>query len=171
MEYFTVFRPDGTSWVGSGIDGTVAAYSPPEGYLAFPCTEAQFNAGGMEIGDVRTLLAGQIDAAAEQARCHFITPGSGQAMTYLRKEQEARAFVADNAAETPFLTAEATATGVTVAALAQIVIAKADAWTVVGPKIEAARLAAKKALVDGVDIAAVHAAAQVDWQQVIEVQP
>lgn len=114
----------------------------------------------------RDYLLGQIDDGAEATRQKFITGGSGQAMTYLHKEAEARAYEADNAVATPFLTAEAAATGVTVAALAATVAAQANAWASIGPKIEAARLAAKKEVKAGTTLLAMHTPAQIDWAAV-----
>ena len=52
-------------------------------------------------------------------RGEFITPGSGQAITYARKEAEARAWVpGHDPATAPFLAAEAEATGISIDALA-----------------------------------------------------
>lgn len=85
------------------------------------------------------------DAACEMAetvRNRFLTPGSGQAITYTRKEAEARAWSADaDPAAFPFLAAEAAATGMAIADLAALVIAQADAWVAAGSAIEARRRA------------------------------
>lgn len=124
----------------------------------------------VNLNPVRATLLTAIDDAAEATRQQFITPGAGQAMTYLRKEAEAHAYVADSGAPTPFLTAEATARGITVAALAAEVIARAAAWTTIGPKIEAARMGAKEAVKDAANIADMHAAAQVDWAAVVSTE-
>jgi hypothetical protein len=109
-----------------------------------------------------------IDAEAEATRTRFITAGAGQAMTYLKKEAEAAAWLADDTVATPFLSAEAAATGTTLATLAATVAARAAAWAVIGPKIEAARLAAKAAVSACGDADAMRAAAQVDWAAVVE---
>lgn len=109
-----------------------------------------------------------IDAQAEAVRSWFITAEPGQAMTYLQKEAEARAFVANASAPTPILSGEAAALGITVAALAAEVIASADAWGVIGGKIEGARRAAKIAASQATDAAGIRAAADINWQQVIE---
>lgn len=116
---------------------------------------------------VRNSLFAKIDADAEAARARFITPGSGQAMTYLAKQTEAAAYLANPAASTPFLTAEAAATGTTVAALAAVVDGNATAWLAVGAKIEAARRGAKMAVAAATNIAVMHAASQVDWAAVL----
>lgn len=109
-----------------------------------------------------------IDAAAEATRARFITPGAGQAMTYLRKEAEAAAYLSDAAAPVPFLTAEADATGVAVADLAATVAARAAAWAAIGPRIEAARLAAKQAVSAAANAQAMQQATMVDWVAVVE---
>lgn len=121
----------------------------------------------VNLDPVRNSLMAKIDAEAEDVRGRFITPGAGQAMTYLRKEAEAKAWLADHNAATPFLTAEAASTGTTVALLAADVAARAAAWSVIGPKIEAARLGAKKAVKAATNIGQMHAAATVNWQAVI----
>lgn len=108
-----------------------------------------------------------IDAQAEAARAHIITPGPGQAMTYLQKTAEARAWLADNSAPTPILSAEAEAMATTLAALAAEVVANADAWLVVGGRIEGARRAAKRAASEATDAAGIRAAANINWQDVI----
>jgi hypothetical protein len=117
--------------------------------------------------DLKPLVSTQIDIEAEAVRGQFITSGSGQAMTYLRKEAEARACLADQAAPAPFLEAEALATGLTIGTIAQAVVDQADAWTVIGPRIEAARMAAKRAVDQATTVAGVNAAAAIDWQSVI----
>lgn len=108
-------------------------------------------------------LAARIDAQAELVRQRFLTPGAGQAMTYQRKEAEARAWLADDSVPTPFLSAEAPARGMTVAALAAEVVALADAWVAVGSVIEGLRMGGKAALADATTLGAIVAAAQIDW--------
>lgn len=108
-----------------------------------------------------------IDRQAEKIRAGIITTGSGQAMTYLRKEAEARAWLADNNAAAPFVEAEAAVIGRTIAEVAQIIVDQADAWLVVGPRIEAARIAAKRAVSEASTVSEMQAAAAVDWQAVL----
>lgn len=82
----------------------------------------------------------QVNAAAEALRARFLTAGSGQAMTYLRKEDEARRFDAEgDAADYPFLSAEAASTGATLADTAALVLAQANAWATLGAAIEGHR--------------------------------
>jgi hypothetical protein len=117
----------------------------------------------LDIDAIRAPLLRRIDADAEACRGRFITTGSGQAITYLAKQQEAAAFLADANASVPILMAEAAATGATVAELAAEVSAAAAAWLVIGAKIEAARRGAKKAIGEAADILGMTTAAAIDW--------
>lgn len=80
----------------------------------------------------------EVDQLAEQVRARHTTPGSGQAMTYEVKHQEALA------GGGPMLQAEADALGVTLQEVVDSVLAARQAWLVAGGQIEAARLKAKK---------------------------
>jgi hypothetical protein len=120
----------------------------------------------VDLDAVRNALYAKIDSAAEDVRARFVTAGSAQAMIYLKKEDEARAVVWGQSKPTPFLSAEAAATGVTVANLAALVVAKADAWAAKAAEIEALRRRAKARVAQAINIAAMHAAAQVDWAEI-----
>lgn len=104
-----------------------------------------------------------IDHAAGQARARHITTSPGQESTYIAKGQEAERFIADGspADTTPFvmLTAEAGALGITVADLADQVIATRAAWLQLAGAVEAARLGGKAAVEGAETIAAAEAAA------------
>ncbi len=130
----------------------------PRGVLSWP---------DLDLELYRQHLYVQIDASAELVRTQFITPGSGQAMTYLKKEAEAAAYLADNTVPTPFLSAEATATGVTLPDLAALVNLRAQQWGQVGPIIEGTRLGAKKAVETATDIASIYQASVIDWVEVL----
>lgn len=116
-----------------------------------------------DLDALRAAMAARIDAEAEQVRQLFLTPGSGQAMTYAKKEWEARAWAVDNATPTPFLSAEAPARGMTVAVLAAEVLALSDAWVAVGSAIEGVRMGAKTAVAAAPTLGGIIAAATVDW--------
>lgn len=153
--------------------GTAELNSPSEGQVLVMVPDGSVTSpfsGSPDFSTLKRMLLDQIDAEAEATRLRFITSGSGQAMTYLRKETEAAAYLADSAVPTPFLTAEAAATGKTVGELAATVAARAAAWTIVGPKIEAARLAAKIAVNAGSSIPAIQQAAAIDWDAVVNVE-
>lgn len=104
------------------------------------------------------LVAG-VNRIAEDIRARFLTQGSGQAMTYLRKEDEARRFEAGaDPADFPFLSAEAVATGASLAETAALVLGQADAWAGLGAAIEARRrglIVAIAAAEDGAALAAI----------------
>jgi len=103
-----------------------------------------------------------IDAGAEAMRLRFITPGSGQALSYLQKAAEADAYVAaGRPADTGaylLLEGEAAGRGITVSALADEVRATRDAWAGVAGTIEGVRKAGKDAVTAAVDAAGVDAA-------------
>lgn len=82
----------------------------------------------------------QVNERAEQVRGMHLTPGSGQAITYARKEEEARRWTEEaDEAGFPFLSAEAAATGATLAETAALVLAQANAWVMLGSAIEGHR--------------------------------
>lgn len=90
-----------------------------------------------------------IDDAAEAARLRHITPGAGQAATYILKDQQARAYrAARYPAGVPLMVhAEARATGASAQAAADAIIAKADAWMALAAEIEQVRRTGKVAVV------------------------
>lgn len=107
-----------------------------------------------------------IDASAEIYRLRFLTAGSGQAMAYQQKLDEARAYVANpgiDPAEIPHIIAEAAATGMTPAEKAGQIVATFAAWQLVSAGIEAKRAAAKIAVEAAATPEALTAAANVDW--------
>ncbi len=164
-EYWIVYdASSGAEWFrGSGPQGTMAIQEPAEGGAIIEVPSAAISGVATDLQKIRLFYAARIDAEAEGMRALFITPGSGQALTYIRKEAEARAYVADNGASTPLLTAEASATGVTVADLAATVIASADQWTAIGAQIEALRIGAKQGLSQAANLLEIAQAAAVDW--------
>lgn len=105
-----------------------------------------------------------IDAAAGAARLRFITDVPGQQAVYMVKLQQALAYQAAHAADAgaavpPYIAAEAQALGTTAIAVADLVVDLATVWNdVVGPQIEAARLAGKAAVTAAADEAGVLAA-------------
>jgi hypothetical protein len=121
----------------------------------------------LPLEELSAILLPRLDADAEATRLQYITPGAGQGMTYQYKVNEALAWTTDNSASTPFLTAEAAARGMSVADLVAEVQGNAAAWTVIGSRIEAARMGAKTAVRAAADTATMIAASEVDWQAVI----
>lgn len=83
-----------------------------------------------------------VDDLAGAARLRYITSVPGQAETYAKKEQQARAWAAESfAGEAPsFIAAEAQALNVSAQSVALEVIGLADYWSnIKGPQIEATR--------------------------------
>jgi len=115
-----------------------------------------------DLPSIRLIARAIIDIAAERARHRHITPGSGQAMVYLKKGEETDAYIlAGYPADTtgyPFVEAEINATGKTKENAADDIITQRDAWVVLGASIEEQRLGGKKAVDDAADEAAVDTA-------------
>lgn len=172
MEYWIVYdlATGAPLYPGSGSPGTAALQPLPEGagLVLVPRQVMTADWPNLDLAPLRAALAIEVDQQAEQVRLRFLTPGAGQAMTYTRKEAEARAFVADAGAATPFLAAEAPARGMTVAELAAEVIALADAWCLIGSAIEGLRMGAKTAIARAATLGEIVAAARVSWEEVLD---
>ncbi|SDH88101.1 hypothetical protein [Roseospirillum parvum] len=123
------------------------------------------------IPDLRERLCAEVDAAAEAARNRYLTPGSGQALTYQRKEAAARACLSAHSesnppdpADWPMLACDIPSQAGSVLGAAQTIIANADAWEAVAAQIEAIRLAAKTAIRAAVtDAEALAIPAGLEW--------
>ena len=127
-----------------------------------------------------------IDRRAGERRKDFITDIPGQEATYLRKESQARAIIesgaAPSAADHGFIWVAAKrqaadpADPVEVAGLcapvAQVIVARANAWLAIGEAIEDVREAAKAAVTaakaggDAAAEAAMEAAGDIDWSAI-----
>jgi hypothetical protein len=133
---------------------------------------------GPDLETLRAAALARIDAEAESARLLFLTPGAGQAMEYLATEAEARAFLAaaagahDGTAPSlegyPFVAAEAAALAavgsvVEPVALAEQLVAQADAWRAAGAAIKELRRAAKMRIAATTTAAELRRAAEVRW--------
>lgn len=112
----------------------------------------------VDLVGLKVALKSDIDAAAEAERSRYITPGSGQALTYQAKAAEAARFIEHaGIGDYPLLSAEVGVTGETLQQVAQIVINLHAQWQIVGGLIERARLAAKAAVDAAPDEAAARA--------------
>lgn len=116
---------------------------------------------GPDVATIKATTNAKIDSRAEEVRLLFITPGAGQAMSYQRKEAEARAFLAGGVAPTPFLDAEVDALlgTQTKTQVAETVVAQADTWLAVGSQIELIRRRAKTLINAAAGVAEVRAIA------------
>lgn len=150
-------------YAGQGQDGAASYQQLPEnaGLLLVP--QAVVVHQPRDLDTLRAALAIGIDNAAEQIRARFVTALPAQVGTYLLKEAAARAWLADETASTVMLEPEATARGMTIAALAVEVIAHAEAWARLAGAIEGLRFAAKTRIAAATTIGAIAEAAVVDW--------
>ncbi|QCL72190.1 MULTISPECIES: hypothetical protein [Agrobacterium] len=102
--------------------------------------------------DLVTIKAGYkaaIDEAAELTRLQYITPGVGQALTYMQKADEARRYLsASNPVDSdyPLLAAEVGITAENIVRVAAVVAAAYSQWLKIGAAIEAVRLDGKAAI-------------------------
>jgi hypothetical protein len=93
-----------------------------------------------------------IDRVAGEVRLRYITDVPGQQAVYITKLQEAEAYAAAHALDSqapvpPYLAAESAAMGDDAIDTAQMVLGLAAQWNgVLGPAIEAARVAGKAAV-------------------------
>jgi hypothetical protein len=114
------------------------------------------------LTEVTSQALAAIDNAAGLTRLKYITSVPGQAETYQRKEEQARAWKLENyqLPAPSFIAAEAAALNQDPVAIADQVIALADYWSLVkGPQIEAIRRKWKVAIeAAGQDIEAINAA-------------
>ncbi|WP_414901206.1 hypothetical protein [Rhizobium cremeum] len=103
----------------------------------------------IDLDALKTALRRGVDVAAERERMRYITGGAGQAMTYQRKADEARACLAaadPQPADYPMLSAEVGITAATLTGVAEVVSAAYEAWLSIGARIESTRLGAKAAI-------------------------
>jgi len=101
----------------------------------------------------------QIDGVADRV----YTVSASRSARYVRKEAEARAFLAaaePGEADYPMLAAESAAREVTIGTLAGEVIAAADAYTLLAAGVEAARAAARIAIEGAGSISAMQIASR-----------
>lgn len=169
MEYYLVYDKETGEVLSrnSGPEGAAYLQGERPGRANFVVPYEIWDSAPLDMNGVKALAAGRIDEVAEACRARFITPGSGQAMTYTYKAEEAKAYAADHTAPTPFLSAEADALGSTVEVLASEVLAMVAAWTLVGSRIEGARMGAKAALGRAANLAEIAEAMNVDWNSLL----
>lgn len=106
---------------------------------------------GIYIGleELKAALTAKIDADAEIHRLKFITGGSGQALTYAQKADEANAYISatdPNEDDYPLLLAEVGVTAGSIGGVASVVRSAYGQWQQIGAAIEAIRLSSKQAI-------------------------
>ena len=114
------------------------------------------------------MLHDRIDREAGKFRLNFITDVPGQQAVYLAKEEEARNWtIASLPGSAPYLEAEAAARGITVAAMAAMILAISADWKALSVAIEARRIGAKEAVTAAQTVEEKRLAADVDWAGLI----
>lgn len=119
------------------------------------------------LASLKDRVKAQIDAEAERQRLRWITPGAGQAMTYARKVEQAKAVLSavdPQPADYPMLAASIGIDGADIVGVANTVVAMDAAWEQIGAAIEAARLTAKQSVDAAGSMAAIEAV-EVVWPQ------
>ena len=151
--------PDHPSILANTGPDEVGYAVPQQAVMTFP----------IDMPMIRAFYHARIDQEAGEQRGKFITDVPGQAQTYQRKEAEARAWTeGDEVANPdayPFMIAEATLRGVSVAQVRDDILAQVNALTPIAALIEARRICAKRAVDAAPDIPAIAQAATVDWMQ------
>lgn len=104
-----------------------------------------------------------VDEAAGDARTRYITDVPGQQEVYIRKREQALAYVAayeldPGAVPLPYIRDEAEATGETYGYVANLIIMLSNAWSLeIGPRIERVRLLGKRAIDEETTVEGVEA--------------
>lgn len=112
------------------------------------------------LANLKASLKLAIDTAAERERMRYLTGGAGQAMTYTRKVEQARAVQADADPQPEdylLLAASIGIDGDDIQAVAATILGLDAAWEQIGAAIEAVRLTAKRAVDLAPDAAAAAA--------------
>lgn len=117
--------------------------------------------------DCRAAMERAIDEQAEALRLQHITPGSGQAMVYQAKLEEARALTSlegePNPEDFPLLAASVGVDGGDIEAVAAAVLAMRVQWTALAAQIEHCRLHGKQAVRQAASDQEAHAAFCAVW--------
>ncbi|NTA36842.1 hypothetical protein [Agrobacterium salinitolerans] len=103
----------------------------------------------IDLQSIKAILKSSVDTEAEGQRLKYITPGAGQALTYMQKSDEARRYLSEDnpdAANYPLLSAEVGITADDMAGVASAVSAAFAQWQQIGAAIEAARLGGKASI-------------------------
>lgn len=152
-EILTVELHDGQA--SSTLSGTPPFPEPYQAaYQAWLDAGNQPSHAGATLPQIKARLSAEIDARAEAERLRYITPGYGQALTYLRKVEEARMADAEtnpDPADYPLLAASVGIDAPDIGGVADLVLAMDQQWTAIGAAIETTRLAAKRAVSEATD--------------------
>jgi hypothetical protein len=144
----------------------IALVEPPDGLPRF---------GGLwltpDLDVLKAEACTRIDARAEELCNAVVTPGSAQMARYRRKEDQARAYLADpvpTADNYPAVFNEVGITGETPQEVAEAILARAAAWWTYGDAVERARLAGKRAALAATSVSGIATAeAGVAWPDLL----
>lgn len=123
-----------------------------------------------EIAKARHKALTEIDRSAEETRGYFITLGSGQAMVYQQKRDEAEMVVADpeiSSSLVPHIAQEAVLNQISLFDQAVVVLTMAQMWQTVSAVIETRRLAAKADVNLATKLDQIEAAKIIDWSDLV----
>ena len=126
-----------------------------------------------DLSQLKTQMMAEIDHQVAVARALFVTLIPGQEAVYSIKRQEALLIVADLQqganvpdAETPNITTEAAADGVSRFEKAVEILTRDQHWAAGAQMIESRRRSAKAALAAATTAPQIRAAAAIDWRDV-----
>lgn len=97
-----------------------------------------------DLADGKQKALEVLDADVSEAQQRWLTSLPAQASVYRSKASEAQRYISGSEGDFPWLLAESEVSGLSIADVAQAVVNAARKWDVVGAKIEATRLAAKR---------------------------
>lgn len=162
-------------------DGSADTWRPPTGYTLVEADGLSVGVGWLWDGSAFTIPApptidlaqvkqdaiALINDEAEKQRLHYITPGAGQAMTYLEKAAQAESIINGEAPDPnkhTLIFAEAEVTGQLPAVVATVIKNRYDAWKVIGSLIEKERRRLIIAVENASDVSQVSSATQsAEW--------
>ena len=159
-----VFTPEFAATLARCSNGNVS-----QGWTFDGTKFAETTAPTRDLGEIKAELKSSVDLSAETERLKYITPGTGQAMTYQQKVAEAQGYKAatnPKPADYPILGSEVGITAPTLSEVADTVLTAYRQWQQIGAMIEAIRLGAKRDIEASTTEAAARAVVDsVNWPQ------
>lgn len=169
-----LFLPNGDH-VHGGQPGQIGSWHLVERHIDYGASEGKTYDGSKVVvtkllADYKATLKSKVSVDAETCRQRFITPGSGKAMTYLEKHNQANAVhdlgqeaanalsETDRRTQFPTLSASVGIEADTLYGCALLIISRYEAWATISYNIERAEISGKKAISDASDAASAKAA-------------
>lgn len=136
-----------------------------EGQFVIETEAPPVSVASVNLDPIIKSLCDKVDNEAGVFRAKFITVGAGQEMTYVFKTAEAMSWTENTpVSETPFLAAEALATGKTIKQTRDLVVQTASQFIFLGSRIEGTRMGAKQIIKEATNAKDMLAAATIDWE-------